>query len=259
MITFGNAQILGARESQEDYFAIFRVGPVECAILADGMGGHVAGAVASELAVKSFREFLQENPEAVAAQTARTLLEALEHANQSLAERMLDEPLYAGMGTTLVALALCGGERFHISVGDSPLYLFRGHALDRINENHAFATTLQEAVLAGTMSEEQAAVHPDRSAITSALSGHELSEIDAPDSGVAVRPGDSYLLASDGVHSLADEEILKIMATSPNAQRAAENLAAAVIAKQTPLQDNTTLVVVNILGERITQPIKKVS
>ncbi len=255
MITFGNAQIRGARLAQEDYFATFLLGHLHCAILADGMGGHTAGAIASELAVKSFRECLQSQTEDFLADPPRYLLLALEHANQSIADWIDQQPEYAGMGTTLVALALSHQERFHISVGDSPLYCLRDGVLTRINQNHAFAETLQEAVLTGSLSAEAAANHPDRSAITSALSGHGLDEIDAPDAGIATRAGDSYLLASDGIHSLSDMEVRQILAASPNAQRAAENLVAGVAAKNLPQQDNTTVMVANVLGERITQPI----
>jgi PPM family protein phosphatase len=255
VITFGNAQIRGARQAQEDYFATFVMGHMHCAVLADGMGGHIAGAIASELAVKSFRGFLQSRSGAFLQDPPRYLLQALEHANQSIADWIEQQPGHAGMGTTLVALVLSEQERFHVSVGDSPLYRLRDGVLTRINENHAFAEALQEAVLAGSLSAEAAANHPDRSAITSALSGHDLDEVDAPDTGIATRAGDSYLLASDGIHSLSDEEIRQFLAASPNAQRAAENLVAGVSAKNLPQQDNTTVMVANVLGERITQPI----
>jgi PPM family protein phosphatase len=256
VITFGNAQIRGARQGQEDYFATFKAGGMPCAIVADGMGGHVAGAVASELAVKSFREYLLNHADRVAGHPAGLLRLALEQANRVLADWVTQQPKYDGMGTTLVAIALHGHQLFHISVGDSPLYCLRAGKLLRINANHAFAEALQEAVAAGEISEETASTHPDRSAITSALSGEPLTEVDGPADGAAIRPGDSYLLASDGVHSLPDAEICRIMTAAPNAQRAADDLVAAIIALNAPQQDNATVIVVHVLGERITQPLR---
>jgi serine/threonine protein phosphatase PrpC len=256
VITFGNAQTQGARQSQEDYFAIFPANGSQCAVVADGMGGHVAGAVASELAVKSFREFLLRHAEEFTADIPALLERALEHANHAIADWVAENQAYEGMGTTLVAACIGDRQMFHISVGDSPFYRLRSGSLTRINQNHAFAETLQEAVLEGEISAAEAASHPDRSVITSALCGEAVREIDVPGEGETLQPGDSFLLASDGIHTLSDDEIGQIMSAAPNAQRAADRLIAAVEASGLPHQDNTTVVIMHVLEERVTQPLR---
>ncbi len=257
MITFGNAQMLGDRQSQEDYFAIFSAGDCRCAVVADGMGGHVAGAVASELAVKSFREYLLAHEVTLKDYPPTLLMRALEQANQSIADWIEDNPAHAGMGTTLIATCITGDSLFHISVGDSPLYRLQGGILSRVNQNHAFSEALLEAVSEGAMTATEAARHPDRSAITSALCGEAVPEIDVPSDGITLQAGDSYLLASDGIHTLDDDSIAQILSNAPKAQQAADNLIQAVAEAREPHQDNTTAVVLHVIEERITQPLHR--
>jgi PPM family protein phosphatase len=253
----GNAQILGERQSQEDYFATFRVGAATIAVVADGMGGHVAGAIASELAVKTFRAYLEQHADELQRHTPAVLGQAVAAANARIRAHIEANPEDEGMGTTLVAVALIGNRLFHVSVGDSLLYQLRQHTLERINANHAYAELLKHAVASGELTAEEAANDPDRHGLLSAIQGREIEMVDLPEEPIRVQPGDQYILATDGIHSIDEAQIAALVGTAPNALRAAESLTEAVEAARTTRQDNTTVITLFVPEERVTQPIAR--
>ncbi len=253
----GNAQIVGSRQSQEDYFATFKAGGATIAVVADGMGGHVAGAVASELAVKIFRSIVQQQADELMKNPPAVLHQAILEANERIHSHVEDNPEHQGMGTTLVAVALLGNRFFHVSIGDSPLYRLRQNRFERLNANHGYAEWLNDAVASGEITAEEAASDPDRHGLMSALDGDPIEMIDLPDEPILVQPGDQYLLASDGIHSVSDERVAAILGSAPNALRAAEAIAEAVEEVAASRQDNLTVVTLFIPEERVTQPVPR--
>ncbi|CCE23797.1 PP2C family protein-serine/threonine phosphatase [Methylotuvimicrobium alcaliphilum] len=245
--SIGNGQTLGERSEQQDYFATFDSQDAKVFIVADGMGGYSGGAIASEQVTKAFvRSFKDRTNASMPSVLTAALQSAHAHLKQLCEQSSAGE---ADMGTTLVALALVEGRAFWLSVGDSPLYrLSQGH-WQRLNANHAFAEVLLEDVECGRMSREEALQHPEYHTITSAVTSEEITFIDCPNEGLPVHPGDRFLLASDGIHTLTDPEIHALMKEGHDAQQTADCLLSAVAQARLPGQDNTTVLTVFCEGE----------
>jgi protein phosphatase len=150
------------------------------------------------------------------------------------------------MGCTLVGIVLePGPDRIQwVSVGDSPLYLVRGGDIVRLNEDHSYAPEIDRLAETGALSREAARLHPHRHVLRSALTGLEPELIDRSAQPLSLEPGDIVVLASDGIHTLAEADIARLAAAAPTPTAAAEALISAVEAAGAPYQDNTTVVVV---------------
>jgi len=178
-------------------------------LLADGMGGHAAGEVASRLAVESVRDSLLAAPSAQgdAAETAARLEEAVRQANARILDEVGRRPELRGMGTTLVAAAAAAAEVVLAHVGDSRAYRIAGGAIHRVTSDHSW---VEEQVSQGVLTPGEADRHPFRNIITRALGARELVEPDL--ARVAVAAGERLLLCSDGLSTmLPDAEILRIV------------------------------------------------
>ncbi|MBT8201965.1 MAG: Stp1/IreP family PP2C-type Ser/Thr phosphatase [Acidimicrobiia bacterium] len=204
-------------------------GPVLVAV-ADGMGGHAAGEVASRLAI-----------EAVANSEA-PLEERIAQANQAVMEASERRPDQQGMGTTLtVGDFRPDGTLLVGHVGDSRLYLFRGENLLQVTRDHSLVA---EYVASGALSPEEAATHPQRNVITRAL-GIDW-EIDVDSHTVNLRIGDRVLVCSDGLTNMvADADIARILSEQPAAQAAGWALIEA--ANQAGGEDNITVAIVDVV------------
>src|SRR5271170_4113214 len=144
----------GARPYQEDSWALKRLGDGSLlAVVADGMGGHAGGAVASKLAVEAFVHALEQGG---------GLADGLQDANGAVRKGAVAKPDLAGMGATLVAAQVRGDEVRWISVGDSPLFLVSAGGIERLNADHSMAPQIEAMVKRGLLTEEEAAVHPAR-------------------------------------------------------------------------------------------------
>jgi hypothetical protein len=154
------------------------------------------------------------------------------------------------MGCTLVGAAITEGGLQWISVGDSPFWLFRGDRLIRLNADHSMAPLLAEQVAAGKMSAEEAAHHPQRNALRSAVIGDSLPLVDLKDTPMALEPGDRLVLSSDGLETLSDDEIAEVLreGAADDPESLAARLLAAVEARNRKGQDNTTVVIVEPFG-----------
>ena len=248
---FAGRQIQGAREGQEDSYGVVPRAEFEGApgdlflVVADGMGGHAAGEVASSLAVNTFADtFLKSQT----ASDAGRLWDCLEEANRRIGQELeAGGKAVEGMGTTLLAVLLRGASARWMSVGDSPLYRVRGSTMQRLNRIHSKATELADKVRAGLMTEAEARQDPTRHTLMSALIGESIYEVDDPPP-VDLLPGDVLVAATDGIETLTDEEIAGLVAANANhgAAAVADALLRAVTAKQMPKQDNTTVVVVRV-------------
>ena len=245
----------GARPYQED--AVIADVPIggelAMAVLADGMGGHAAGDVASKIAVTEVYSDLKlqsGDPARFAAAAPTLLRDAALAANDCIRAHAEAHADTAGMGATLIALAIARDRLYWLSVGDSPLFLFRAGTLSQINEDHSMAPQIDLLVSAGQISAEEARDHPDRNCLTSVLCGTSIARIDCPATALDLRDGDIVIAASDGLQFLADAQIEAIVARhrrEPGA-RIAQALLAAVAALDDPDQDNVTLAVIRVTG-----------
>jgi len=178
------------------------------AIVADGMGGHQAGDVASQLAVDTFREAMKELPDELTAEQAKTLLrQAILEANQVVFELAAQNEHYHNMGTTVVAALLADGFGVIAHIGDSRAYKLRDGEIRQLTEDH---TLVNELAKSGQISAEEAANHPRRNVLTRALGTDAQVEVDVK--GFAWKPGDVLLLCSDGLYSMvSDREMLETL------------------------------------------------
>lgn len=211
--------------------------------VADGMGGHAAGEVASSTAITA----LSAAFEAIDRRTAGSLESAAKAANRAVWEQARANRAMFGMGTTLVALAVVekedGTNRLAVAhVGDSRLYLYRDGALKQVTVDHSL---VQELVDDGQISETQAAVHPQRHVLTRALGVEPDVEVDLID--LAQRNGDRYLLCSDGLpREASDDQIAAVLSRFSNPAEAANELVA--VANLRGGSDNTTVIVIDVLA-----------
>jgi serine/threonine protein phosphatase PrpC len=232
----------GARSYQEDAALVREGGGGLIAILADGMGGHAGGAVASDVATTSFLEgYLAAGGDARVC-----LAEALASANAAIRDAAIARPALRGMGCTLVGLAFTAASVDWISVGDSPLYLLRHGEISRLNEDHSLAPEIDRWAELGHISWAAAQADPSRHVLRSALTGSTIEMIDRPRAPLPLKPADTIILASDGIHSLSEADIARIVTAGATADAAAEALLTAVAAVDDPHQDNTTVVMVRL-------------
>jgi serine/threonine protein phosphatase PrpC len=246
-VDFAGQVSVGARSAQEDYsrFSLAPRGTALLAVLADGVGGQTGGEVASKTAVDAFLATFNASP---ATSVPAKLGAALNQVNTVLAVSVNNRPELAGMGCTLVGVHIGEHGLQWISVGDSPLFLFRGGKLIRLNADHSMKPVIEEAVRQGKISQEDALRHPDRNSLRSAVSGEALTMIDTPVAPMPLNKQDVVLLASDGLLTLSRDEIVKVMGDHADAlpQVIANALVTAVASKQKPQQDNTTVQVVKV-------------
>jgi PPM family protein phosphatase len=222
------------RERNEDSFVVKE--PLFA--VADGLGGHLGGEVASRLAVDTLTsEAGADGPEDGLPDRLRA---AIHQANSAVAERAANDPQLTGMGTTLTAF-VAGRDRIYLAhVGDSRAYLLRDGDLRLLTEDH---TLVQRMVKEGRLTPEQAEIHPQRSVLTRAL-GIEV-ELEVDQATVEVTASDRILLCSDGLTAMiGDEDIRKILAGHDDPQSASEALVEA--ANAAGGQDNITTVVVDV-------------
>ncbi len=243
-------QIIGTRDYQQDRAAIVNwPNGFSLYILADGMGGHVAGDEASELVVQTFRQHFVESDQT---DIKQRFIDAVSAANLAIYEKISASPELDGMGSTFLALVFDGSSAQWISIGDSPLWLFRQGELVRLNENHSMASVLAKQVEEGIITAEEAASSPERSQLLEAVLGRDIKMVDAPEEAVPLKSGDILILASDGVETCSIDELQSLLAeASNNPELQAEDLVTAILEKvkahNRPSQDNSTVNVVRIL------------
>lgn len=213
---------IGQRDFQEDALICdFPIGSdLGFAVLADGMGGHAAGDVASKIVVTEvFAELKLQSGDfrQLEGDISGVLLDAVKAANDCISAHAESEPGTEGMGATLVAPVLMGDRLYWISVGDSPLYLFRNGSMTQLNEDHSMAPQIDYLVRTGLMEAESAMHHPDRNCLTSVLSGSPIARIDCPKTPIRLIHGDIVIAASDGLQFLESEEICDLLSEHTNA------------------------------------------
>jgi PPM family protein phosphatase len=210
--------------------------------IADGMGGHAAGEVASAAVIAALRPLDTEIP-------AGELLDALDHAvrtaGSTLRHMAADDPSLADMGTTLTALVVSGSQLGLVHIGDSRAYLLRAGECYQITHDH---TMVQSLLDDGKITPAEVASHPQRSLILRALIANH--EYDADLALRDVQAGDRYLLSSDGLHEVVDADaIATVLRTVDDPDQAATDLIALAIAGGGP--DNITCIVADVLPAQV--------
>jgi serine/threonine protein phosphatase PrpC len=232
----------GARNYQEDAASVVEGAGGLTAVLADGMGGHAGGALASNLACKFFLHAF-----ATAQGTApEKLAESLELANAAIAHEVHNTPSLNGMGCTLIGAVFGGDGVEWVSVGDSPLFLVREGEIAVLNEDHSLAPEIDKLAAMGRISWEAARNDHRRHFLRSALTGGEIEMIDRSHRPLALQSGDAVVLASDGIHTISHAVIAKVVSANGEPAAAAIALLDAVQAVGDTAQDNTTVVVVRV-------------
>jgi serine/threonine protein phosphatase PrpC len=247
---FGLTHVGRQRQHNEDAFLV--EGEAKLFLVADGMGGHAAGEIASRIAVDSINEFIVHTkeddgtwPHAYDEHFSRStnrLMAAVRMANSRVLEAMRKDARLRGMGTTVVACLADEGTVSVAHVGDSRAYLIRGGQLSRITNDHSWVF---EQVQAGMLTEAEAEKHPLRNVITRALGGALQVTPDA--SEIAAQPGDVFLLCSDGLTGMVPEsEILRLVTTNDgDIEKACQQLIDA--ANERGGLDNVTAVLVKTI------------
>ncbi len=204
--------------------------------VADGMGGHKGGDVASQLALETLEAGFREQ--------RGSLPQLIRDANAAVLERSRSDNAVRGMGTTLTAVVMEGTSALFAHVGDSRAYLLRAGDLRQLTEDH---TLVARMVRSGEISAEEAEVHPHRSVLTRAL-GTE-AEVDVDEFDVALTDGDRLLLCSDGLTGMVTEEqIAAILSAAPDPQDASDRLVRA--ANRAGGVDNITVVILDMEAEQ---------
>lgn len=247
---YGLTDVGRKRKHNEDAFALdVTEGLV---IVADGMGGHAAGEVASKITVETIGEFIAATRQKEEATwpfkynheldfNSNRLAVAIEKANERVMAAVAAQPWLKGMGTTVVAGLLNEKILSLAHVGDSRAYLFRDGQLSRLTDDHSW---VHEQVTAGILTEEEAKTHPLKNVVTRALGGGSSVSPDLQE--LVFSPGDRYLFCSDGLTTMVgDEEIRDNAATVREPQPLCQKLVD--LANEKGGVDNITVVVVDIV------------
>lgn len=239
------------RQNNEDNFLIND--EINLYVVADGMGGHVGGEFASQIAVTTIEEVIQNvevDPEATrpdwgalgsqVAISGEKLKYAIRLAGKRIFDRTNDEPELRGMGTTTVAMLFDQNKVFLAHVGDSRAYLVRNGTVMQVTEDHSL---VNEQIRLGLITREAARNHKLKNIITRSVGYQEDVEIDT-----IVRPtekGDRYCLCSDGLSNLVDEnEIMELVGNSPSTEVGAQRLID--LANSRGGDDNITLIIAQV-------------
>ncbi len=231
------------RENNEDKFEFYI--PDDDVVLAsrgqvfvvcDGMGGHAAGQIASELAAKTFIDVYLSHP---AADVKDALVEALHAANRYVFMVSRSIPSRRGMGTTFTGMVLLQNMGYVVQVGDSRAYRLRNGELKQLTEDHTY---MNEMIRMGTLTPEQAAVHPQKHVLTRAVGVEENVMCDVFE--FEIQEGDLYFLCSDGIlNHVEDDAIGQLLASNGPASAAWKLVGQALLGGGS---DNATALVVRV-------------
>jgi serine/threonine protein phosphatase PrpC len=212
--------------------------------VADGMGGHAAGEVASSLAIKTLVQSAQvfTHPDIDEESADDLYLQAIQEADLSLKSAVEENPALSGMGTTLTSLLLRGTSVALLHIGDSRAYRLRGSAFEQLSVDH---TVIQELLNQGAISESDIATHPQRSVLTQVMMGEGNIEVPLP--VIDVKVGDRFLVCSDGLSSVLTEKEIKSLIKGKDRDAAVAALVDATYINGAP--DNVTLVIGDIVEE----------
>lgn len=239
------------RGNNEDFHAALEAGDDAVFVIADGMGGHAYGELASRTAVEYVLSSLPRELEA--ARTKRAIEDVLhlmvEKANVKVYLESLDKSENKGMGTTLTIAVLRDWRLYLSHIGDCRVYLLHGSSLNRLTVDH---TLVQELIDAGSITEEEALTHPKRHILVKSLG---VNEYMSPDTySFDISEGDLILMCSDGLYGYVDEETIRsILRRHKDLGACADQLVAA--ANQAGGKDNVTVILIHCDRERAKETI----
>lgn len=213
-------------------------------VVADGMGGHAAGELASATAVATFAELDRQPP---GDEVLTALADAVDQAHEELNRVIGDSPDFAGMGTTVTAMSWEGDRVALAHVGDSRAYLLRDGRLQQLTKDHTFVQTLVDA---GRITQEEAAVHEKRNLLIKALDGVHHVEPDL--SMREVKAGDRFLLCSDGLSGVLTPAELQDLLSSGDPTGTVTRLVERALEAGAP--DNVTCVVADLVADPEPEP-----
>lgn len=216
------------RSGNEDALAIF---PPECYMVADGMGGHVAGEVASGLLVRVVQEYLQGKTSL----DANELRSAILVAHKEIQQVARNNAAYSGMGTTATIFHIEAGLLYWAHVGDSRLYLLRNGELVQVTRDHSY---VEELVERGKLTESEARVHPQKNMLTRAVGMDGKLEVDGGQ--YSLEEGDTLLLATDGLMNMVPNEAICRILSEKTGDKAMRLVSEALAAGG---RDNVTVIV----------------
>ncbi|HVV18397.1 MAG TPA: protein phosphatase 2C domain-containing protein [Pseudonocardiaceae bacterium] len=205
--------------------------------VADGMGGHAAGEIASKIVIAALAPLDDDEP---SDDLLGQLREAVEAGNGAISELVSNDPELDGMGTTLTAILFAGSRLGLVNIGDSRTYLMRNGSVTQITHDDSFVQSLIDE---GRITAEEANSHPQRSLLLRALTGHE--QIEPTLNLREVRPGDRYLLCSDGLSGVISHETLAEAMHIPDPQTCADRMIELALRGGGP--DNVTVIVADVV------------
>jgi protein phosphatase len=211
-------------------------------IVADGMGGHAAGEIASQLAIENISSVCAENQSDV----AQGLTTAFHQANRAIQQAAKDDPRRQGMGTTCTALVLREGLAYSAHVGDSRIYLVREGGIYLMSEDHS---AVMEMVRRGLMTLATARHHEDKNVILRALGTQPKVEVSVWDKPFPVQAGDAFILCSDGLYDLVEDEEIKDAVLKLEVNQACEHLIS--LALERGGHDNVTVGVLQVQAREL--------
>ncbi len=246
-IELGNLTDTGCcRDENQDYYCYAEPEGEEefankgrLAVIADGMGGHEGGEVASRIAVEHVRDAYLAQPDG---DPRENLIAAFHDAHSAIQQYAREHPELEGMGTTCTCAVLKNNQLYYGHVGDSRLYLIRRGAISMVTEDHSY---VQGLVRQGMLTPEEAAVHPQRNILTAALGTESAVPADFSQEPMPLAPGDVLLLCTDGLHGLVSDRDLLFCAGGSPAGDACQELVQ--MAKNRGGFDNITVQILRIL------------
>ena len=203
---FQSTHVGKVRSNNED--ALIVIEP-ETFVVADGMGGASAGEGASQMLIETVKQFLSKTPPPW---NEKLLSQAILLANDKILNKARLNPEFRGMGTTATILSFDGGKAYFAHVGDSRLYLLRNNYFAQITQDHSYVETL---VKRGEISHEEARMHPMKNVLTQAVGA--VTELDIDAANFSVQSGDIFLLCTDGLTNMVEDELIaKILLGASN-------------------------------------------
>lgn len=228
------------REINQDYFYISNsLDEVQLYILADGMGGYNGGEIASQLAVQTAKNYIENNFKEIEKDKdsiIQLLGSSMEYANMVVYEKSKENPELQGMGTTLEICLIYNNKAYIGHVGDSRIYRIRKQFIRKLTQDHSY---VQKLVKEGTITNEQAAHHPQKNMLMKALGCNAFVEPDVMVKGFL--KDDILIICSDGLTNLVDQETIYEMA-SKNIEQATKDLVN--LANDRGGYDNITVIII---------------
>ena len=233
LASFGKTHVGMKRSHNEDAF--YRNDDIGLYIVADGMGGHKAGEIASNMAVDSIKNFIL-NQKKVAEQA---LVDAIYVANNLIFKSAAANAQYNGMGTTIVSMAFNSNGAMLCHVGDSRAYVLTRGRLERLTEDHTY---VNEQFKTGLITEKQMETHSMRNVLTRSLGFSE--QIKVASQKLNIHAGDRYLLCSDGLSHMVGDNVIAEIGSIPDAVHAVSTLIE--VANTNGGDDNITVIIIDV-------------